>query len=76
MGYGEALHAMVWCKGGVAAAAFFVVLAALCCQADGYSAGGGVGQSCDAINVCMGGCPEGMTAVAPPTWNTSYSVRT
>ena len=45
-----------------------------------YSAGadpdGGGYQSCDALDVCKFGCPQGMHLVAPPTRSSAYSLRT
>ena len=35
---------------------------------------GGIGQACDAIYLCEGGCPSGMTNVAPPERSTVYSL--
>lgn len=35
---------------------------------------GGTGQACDAIYLCEGGCPSGMTNVAPPERSTVYSL--
>ena len=44
----------------------------------GFSSGGGTdggGQSCDAINICKPTyCPVGMTRVAPPERNETYSI--
>ena len=53
-----------------------LALLALSHHAAAFSAGGGSGQTCDAIGVCSGGtCPDGMELVAPPTRSTAYSVR-
>ena len=50
-----------------------------------FSSGGGeegrqgspTAQSCDAIYLCaFGGCPPGMTLVAPPERSTAYTLRT
>ena len=45
-----------------------------------FSAGadpdGGGYQSCDAIDVCKFGCPQGMHLVAPPERSVAYSLRT
>ena len=35
---------------------------------------GGVGQQCDAIYLCEGGCPSGMTNVAPPERSSVYQL--